>query len=120
VRRTAEWALRVLLAVAFVAAGLDKFMGPMWVRVFNEIGFGQWFRYFTGVVEVLGGVLLLVPRATPVAIPMLVCTMAGAILVHLTVVGIGPQTLAVSVLIAALAGLWRVNRRARRAPIPNP
>lgn len=110
-RRLGQWALRLFLALVFVAAGLDKFMGPMWVRVFNDIGFGQWFRYFTGVVEVLGGVLLLVPRATPVAVPLLVCTMAGAILVHVTVVGIGPQTIAVSVLIAALLGLWLLARR---------
>ena len=112
-RRAGQWALRVCLALVFVAAGLDKFLGPMWVRVFTDIGFGQWFRYFTGVVELLGGVLLLVPRATPVAVPMLVCTMAGAILVHVTVVGIGPQTIAVSVLIAALITLWLLHRRAR-------
>jgi uncharacterized membrane protein YphA (DoxX/SURF4 family) len=111
VRNGGAWALRVFLALVFVAAGLDKFMGPMWVRVFNDIGFGQWFRYFTGMIEVLGGLLLLVPRATPIAVPLLVCTMAGALLVHATVVGIGPQTIAVSVLIAALLGLWSLSRR---------
>jgi putative oxidoreductase len=111
-----EWALRVLLALVFVAAGLDKFLGAMWVRVFNDIGFGQWFRYVTGIVEVLGGCLLLVPRATVVAVPVLLCTMAGALIVHLTVVGIGPQTVAVSVLVAALVVLWFLHRRL----IPNP
>ena len=111
-----EWALRVLLALVFVAAGLDKFLGAMWVRVFNDIGFGQWFRYVTGIVEVLGGCLLLMPRATVVAVPVLVCTMAGALIVHLTVVGIGPQTVAVSVLVAALVVLWFLHRRL----IPNP
>ena len=110
-------ALRVFLALVFVAAGLDKFLGAMWVRVFNDIGFGQWFRYVTGIVEVLGGCLLLVPRATVVAVPVLVCTMAGALLVHITVVGIGPQTVAVSVLVAALVVLWFLHRR---SPIPNP
>ena len=109
--KTGEWALRVFLALVFVAAGLDKFLGAMWVRVFNDIGFGQWFRYVTGVVEVLGGCLLLLPRATVVAVPVLVCTMAGALLVHLTVVGIGPQTVAVSVLVAALIAVWLLHRR---------
>lgn len=112
VRTAGEWALRLLLALAFVVAGVDKFTGPMWVRVFSDIGLGQWFRYFTGVVELLGGCLLLLPRATVVAVPLLVCTMAGAILVHLTVVGIGAATVAVSVLIVALVMLWLLHRRA--------
>ncbi len=38
-----------------------------------------------------------------------------AVLVHVTVVGIGPATIAVSVLIAALIGLWLLHRRS-----PNP
>jgi putative oxidoreductase len=119
VRKAGVWALRVCLALVFVAAGLDKFLGPMWVRVFNDIGFGQWFRYLTGIVELVGGCLLLVPRATVVAVPVLVCTMAGAVLVHIMVVGIGPQTLAVSVLVVLLLVLWRLHRRSL-ALIPNP
>jgi uncharacterized membrane protein YphA (DoxX/SURF4 family) len=108
-----EWALRVFLALVFVAAGVDKFMGPMWIRVFNDIGFGQWFRYVTGVVEILGGLLLLVRPATMFAVPVLICTMLGAVLVHVTVVGIGFPTIAVSVLLAALLGLGFLYRSAR-------
>lgn len=113
--KVGEWGLRLFLALVFVFAGLDKFQGAMWVRVFNDIGFGQWFRHFTGVVELVGGCLLLLPRATIVAVPVLVCTMAGAVLVHFAVVGIGPATVAVSVLIAALVALWLLHRRS-----PNP
>jgi putative oxidoreductase len=120
VRRVLEWALRVFLALIFVAAGVDKFMGPMWVKVFNDIGFGQWFRYFTGVIEVLGGLLLLIRPATIIAVPVLICTMLGAVLVHVTVVGIGFPTIAVSVLLAALLGLGLSYRRARARQIPNP
>jgi hypothetical protein len=36
--------------------------GTEWVGLFRQIGLGQWFRYFTGAVEILGGVLVLVPR----------------------------------------------------------
>ncbi len=28
---------------------------------FNQIGLGQWFRYFTGATEAIAGILLLVP-----------------------------------------------------------
>lgn len=110
-RKAGEWALRVLLALVFVVAGVDKFVGPMWVRVFNDIGFGQWFRYFTGVVEVLGALLLLVRPATMIAIPMLMCTMLGALLVHVTVVGVGFPTIAVGILLALLGGLGLLYRR---------
>jgi hypothetical protein len=37
-RSVAESALRIVLALAFVAADVDKFIGPIWVRVFNDIG----------------------------------------------------------------------------------
>jgi len=111
VRKAGEWVLRVLLALVFVVAGVDKFVGPMWVRVFNDIGFGQWFRYVTGVVELLGALLLLVRPATMIAIPMLICTMLGALLVHVTLVGVGVPTIAVSILLALLVGLGLLYRR---------
>jgi uncharacterized membrane protein YphA (DoxX/SURF4 family) len=109
-----EWGLRLFLAVVFVYAGLDKFPSSpdaMWVRVFGEIGMGQWFRHFTGLVELIGGCLLLVRRATLVAVLMLVCAMLGALVVHVTVVGVGPQTIAVSVLLAGLVAIWQLDRR---------
>ena len=85
------WGLRIVLALAFTFFGLQKFpSGTMWVRLFARIGVGQWFRYVTGVVEVVGGILLLVPRATIPAVGLLVCTMIGALLVHVFVVGLGP------------------------------
>lgn len=110
-RKAGEWVLRVLLALVFAAAGVDKFVGPMWVRVFNDIGFGQWFRYVTGVVELLGALLLLVRPATMIAVPMLICTMLGALLVHVTVVGVGFPTIAVLIFLALLLGLGLLYRR---------
>lgn len=113
-RHFAVWALRLPLALLFVYAGAVKFPsapGAMWVRIFAEIGWGQWFRYATGAIEVAGGILLLVPKATVIAVPLLACTMVGAIVVHLTVVGLGPATVAVLILLAALSGVWRLSRR---------
>jgi putative oxidoreductase len=109
-----EWGLRLLLAAVFVYAGMQKFPsapGAPWVKVFDNIGIGQWFRYFTGIVEVVGGCLVAAPRATSIAVPLLACTMVGAFLVHLAVVGTGPQTIAVSVLLAALLAVWLLHRR---------
>jgi putative oxidoreductase len=112
-RKVAEWGLRLFLALVFVYAGVQKFPsapGAMWVKVFADIGLGQWFRYFTGVVEVVGGALLLVPAATILAVPLLACTMVGAIIVHVLVVGTGPQTVAVSILLTGLLAIWVMRR----------
>src|SRR5438132_13315320 len=72
------WLPRVAVALLFVAVGFSKFSDPMWVRLFGRIGFGQWFRYFTGVLQIAGGVLVLIPRTFPVGIIILACTMLGA------------------------------------------
>jgi putative oxidoreductase len=72
-----SWALRVSVALAFLAAGTDKFTDG-WVKPFEIIGLGQWFRYFTGGVEVLGGLFFLVPPATTIGAVLLIATMIGA------------------------------------------
>lgn len=59
------FAIRISVAVVFFITGLDKFLqSPEWDEVFRLIGWGNWFRYFTGVVEMTGGLMFLVPAAT--------------------------------------------------------
>lgn len=111
------WAIRILIAALFFFEGIDKFSErPLWLRIFEEIGFGQWFRYFTGVVEVSGALMLLVPKATLAAVGLLGCTMIGALLVHLLAIGVGPQTAFVVILLLTLCliGVGHTRRRARR------
>jgi hypothetical protein len=57
------------------------------VELFDAIGLGQWFRYVTGSLEVLGAVLLLIPRLSGLGALLLVGTMLGAVATHLFVVG---------------------------------
>jgi len=74
------WLPRVALAIVFVLFGALKFAAhSMHARIFDEIGLGQWFRYFTGVTEIGGAVLLLIPAAAFVGFILLGCTMAGAV-----------------------------------------
>jgi uncharacterized membrane protein/uncharacterized membrane protein YphA (DoxX/SURF4 family) len=116
----AIWFLRVLLAAVFVYVGMIKIPGrlhPMWVRLFDTIGFGQWFRFFTAFVEMSGGILLLVPSATPVSVFLLACAMVGALLVHLLVLGVGFQTLSVVFLLMGVVTIgW--HERFRRLQLP--
>ena len=112
--------MRILLAVLFLYEGIDKFSERrLWLRIFDEIGFGQWFRYFTGVVEISGALTLLIPKATLVAVGLLVSTMIGALLVHVLVIGVGPQTVFVGILLLMLCTIgakradWRKRREGR-------
>ncbi|MGW5959029.1 DoxX family protein [Methylorubrum thiocyanatum] len=105
----AAWSLQVLLAIVFLAAGGAKLAGiPMMVQVYDLIGVGQWFRIVTGIVEVAGAIVLLVPGYAAFAALWLACTMVGAILAHLTVLPTPAAPAAVLlVLTATLAWLRR-------------
>ena len=61
----ALWLLRVVVGLAFLAAGGSKLAGaPAMVAMFATIGFGQWFRILTGLLEVTAGLVYLF-LATP-------------------------------------------------------
>jgi putative oxidoreductase len=78
--------IRGLLTLAFLGAGIAKLMGvPMMVETFDYVGVGQWFRYVTGIIEVGSAILLWVPGFQAIAAGLLVCTMIGASIAHLTV-----------------------------------
>ncbi|HEY4381435.1 MAG TPA: DoxX family protein [Acidobacteriaceae bacterium] len=80
------WTLSVLTALAFIVAGGSKLVGtPAMVVIFDKVGFGQWFRYFTGVVELTAGIGLLIPRYALYGALALVVVMIGAIIAQLTV-----------------------------------
>ena len=80
--------LRALLTLVFVGAGGAKLAGvPMMVETFDAIGFGQGFRYFTGLVEVAGAALLWWPNRQVVGASVLGGTMVGAVLTHWFILG---------------------------------
>ena len=75
------WALKIVLAALFVAAAGAKLAGvQQMVDEFNQIGLGQWFRYFTGLTEIIAGVLLLVPATTAYAAAYLTLVCVGALI----------------------------------------
>ena len=87
-RTVGLWVLRGLLAAAFLAAGGAKLAGvPAMVEMFEKVGVGQWFRIVTGLLEVTGGILLLIPRLTFYGAALLLTVMVGAVTAHLTVLG---------------------------------
>jgi putative oxidoreductase len=78
------WILRILLALAFGAAGFAKLCGvAMLVAEFDKIGLGQWFRYVTGTTELIGAVLVLLPRTTFYGASLLLCVCVGALIAQI-------------------------------------
>ena len=78
------WVLRGGVAAFFIMQGTDKFpSGPHepWVSFFQQVGIGQWFRYFTGIVEIVGAILYFLPWTCAIGTFLLTCTMIGAITV---------------------------------------
>lgn len=85
------WVAQVLVALLFVMAGAVKLAGAVEaVAMFEVIGAGQWFRYFTGVVELAGAVGLLIPRLAGLAAVGLICVMIGALIVQALFIGGSP------------------------------
>ncbi|MNV75743.1 hypothetical protein D3C71_1690570 [compost metagenome] len=86
-----SWTLRVLAGAVFLAAGGAKLAGvPMMVAIFDQIGAGQWFRILTGVVEVAGGIAIMVPVTAAFGAVLLAATMVCAVLTHLVLIGGSP------------------------------
>lgn len=89
--RITSWVLQLLAAAAFIAAGSAKLAAiPMMVDIFDRIGFGQWLRIFTGIVEITGGLALLIPATAAYGGFLLACTMAVGVMTHLLIIGGNP------------------------------
>ena len=109
----AAWALSILLALLFVFAGGVKFFNnPVMVQEFAQVGLGQWFRYFTGSVEVAGACCLLFPRVRFLGALLISAVMVGATIANLTVLHQpSAAILTVILLVLALALAWLARPR---------
>jgi putative oxidoreductase len=95
--------LRILLALAFLAAGAAKLASvPAMIQVFDALGLGQWFRYVTGVVEIVGAVALLVPAYAVLGAVWLAITMFFATLAHLFILHTSPAPALVLLALSAV------------------
>lgn len=105
----AFWVLQLLLAAVFLIAGTTKLAGArMPVETFEKVGVGQWFRYFTGSVEVIAAILIIVPRTVVVGAALIGTTMIAAIDTHAFVIGGSPVPALVLLALAVLVAWYRV------------
>jgi putative oxidoreductase len=119
-RRIAVTILRSVLGLAFLAIAAVKLTGSLQtVQMFANIGWGQWFRYFTGGLDLLGAVLVFFPRSAFYGALLLMCTVGFAVV--LTVAGrihdslVPPLVL--TVLAATVAWLLRPRPKSIRAGV---
>jgi|SRR5690625_2388987 len=81
--------LQVLLGLGFLMFGYQKFTSEDMKKGFEYFGYGDSFRLFTGFVEILSAIIIIVgiwvkPLATIGGI-MIVATMIGAIITHVKI-----------------------------------
>ena len=85
----ALWIFQVLLGCFFIFAGVMKFVMPV-DQMAGQTGLPGWFFWFLGVVEILGGLGLILPGLfrirtglTPLAAVGLIIIMIGATVLSL-------------------------------------
>ena len=83
--RAVVWACAILLAVAFVFVGISKLEGPSamrWADRFVQWGYPANAHYVIGLLEILGGLGVLIPKWRRAAAAILVALMIGALGTH--------------------------------------
>jgi putative oxidoreductase len=101
----------VAIGILFIFIGYGKFANRgVWVTIFEQIGLGQWFRIFTGVVQVTGGVLMIPRRTRTAGAVLLGCTMFGAAVVDVVVIG-SPVAIVPLLLLIIIAAVWVTSPR---------
>ena len=85
----ASWALQVTVAVILLQTLFFKFTGAEEsVYIFTKVGGEPWGRLGSGVLELIAAAMLLTPALVAYGAMLTVGLMSGAILSHLTILGI--------------------------------
>ena len=84
-----SWLMQLAVAAILLQTLFFKFTGAEEsVYIFRQIGAEPWGRIGSGVIELMASLLLLAPATAPVGAILTMGVMAGAIVSHLTVLGI--------------------------------
>jgi hypothetical protein len=109
-----SWSCRVVAAIVLLQTLFFKFTAaPESVYIFTRVGAEPWGRIGSGVLELIAAVLLLTPRFVWAGALLALGVMAGAIVSHLTLLGIEVQgdkgllfALAVTVFVTSAIALY--------------
>jgi|SRR5581483_7895352 len=89
VQNIISWVLRITIAIILIQTLFFKFTGAEESKyIFSTLGAEPWGRIGSGVIELIASILLLVPRTTTIGAILAFGTACGAIMSHLTRLGI--------------------------------
>jgi hypothetical protein len=84
-----DWVLRIGVAVILLQTLFFKFSGAKEsVYIFSTLGAEPWGRIGSGVIELIASIMLLLPRTVVLGAILSLGTIGGALLAHLTMLGI--------------------------------
>jgi len=86
------WVTRITAAIILLQTLFFKFTGAQEsIYIFETVGIEPWGRYLIGIIELAASVLFFIPRKAWLGAFLALGVMAGAIISHLTVLGIEVQ-----------------------------
>jgi len=86
------WTMQIITAIILAQTLFFKFSAaPESVYIFSTLGLEPWGRIGSGIVELIAAILLLTPRFAWAGAALALVVMTGAILSHLTKLGIAVQ-----------------------------
>lgn len=106
-----SWFLRIIAAVILLQTLYFKFTAhPESVELFTKLGVEPWGRIGTGVIELITGILLLIPATAFIGGFLAMGLMLGAIASHLFAIGIeskgdGGQLFILAIIVLVLSVL---------------
>jgi len=83
--RIVSWILSILLALVFVAVGTSKLVGRSsthWAHRFQGWGYPTGSSYVIGILEIVAGIAILIPRWRKIAAATFMIIMVGAVCTH--------------------------------------
>jgi putative oxidoreductase len=89
IRKYTSIVLRIIAAIILLQTLYFKFSGhPESVELFTKLGVEPWGRVGTGIIELISGLLLLIPSTVIIGAFLGIGLMLGAIASHLMIIGI--------------------------------
>ncbi|WP_430966463.1 DoxX family protein [Spongiimicrobium sp. 2-473A-2-J] len=108
------WLMSAWFAHSMILNGVRKLdVDGLWTSAFEDWGYPVWFRIFIGVLEIFGGIVLLIPKLRYIGGFVLCAVMIGALGTRL-VFGTGYED-AIYLLFAAISFLFFANYGYRKS-----
>lgn len=109
-----SWTVRIIAAIIMLQTLFFKFSGAEEsIEIFTKMGMEPWGRYGSGAAELIASILILIPSTVWIGAVLAIGVMGGAIMSHLTVLGIEVQgdggqlfIYALLTFICSLIALW--------------